>query len=76
MGNIGLVEKVSDAAAVEGRGSSIMPEQGQTMRKLTTGVVDERSREINPAGTSGERRARIGSPRGWLIELARGVSGS
>lgn len=55
MGNIGLVEKVSDTAAVFGRGvvdhARAEPDDAETY-----GAVGERSREINPAGNaSGER---------------------
>lgn len=40
----------------------------------TYDVVGERSREINPVGTRVENADRLAG--GWLIELAREVSGS
>lgn len=57
MGNIGLVEKVSDAAAVRKR--VVDHARAGSDDAETYGMVGE----INPAGTR-ERRARIGSRTG------------
>lgn len=55
MGNIGLVEKVSDAAVAVRRRVVDHARAGPDDAE-TYGVTGERSREINPAGTrAGER---------------------